>query len=220
MTKPLSSHEEWLSRLRDLLREERYHPGYARRGIAVARNFLAFLEKRRTAITDAQPETVERYLRLAEQKYRQRYGHLPDYEGWRCSHTSGIHMLLRIAHGQWPPASAAVTPAERYRRKLCDNFGTWLTEMRGLAAETVVERRHEARRFLDWQGERAIEAIKVVDVDAYMKQRAGTLRRASIKGVATRLRSFLRWLHTTGQTARDLSAVVIAPVIYALGSIP
>jgi hypothetical protein len=26
---------------------------------------------------------------------------LPDYEGWRCSHTNGIHMLLRIAHGQW-----------------------------------------------------------------------------------------------------------------------
>ena len=212
--KPLSSHETWLSRLRDHLREERYHPGNARQCIAVARNFLVFLEKRRTAIADAQPEIVERYLRTAQQKYRQRHGHLPDYEGWRCSHTNGIHMLLRIAHGQWPPMLAALTRVELYRRKQCEDFGTWLTEMRGLAAETVAERRDEARRFLGWLSENAIRtvaAIKVADVDAYMKQRAGPLRRASIKGVATRLRSFLRWLHATEQTARDLSVVVIAP---------
>jgi integrase/recombinase XerD len=221
--KPLSSHETWLSRLRDHLREERYHPGNARQCIAVARNFLVFLEKRRTAIADAQPEIVERYLRTAQQKYRQRHGHLPDYEGWRCSHTNGIHMLLRMVHGQWPPTPTALTRVELYRRKQCEDFGTWLTEMRGLAAETVAERRDEARRFLGWLGESAIRtvaAIKVADVDAYMKQRAGPLRRASIKGVATRLRSFLRWLHATEQTARDLSVVVIAPVIYALGSIP
>jgi integrase/recombinase XerD len=221
--KPLSSHETWLSRLRDHLREERYHPGNTRQCIAVARSFLVFLEKQRTAIADAQPEIVERYLRTARQKYRQRHGHLPNYEGWRCSHTNGIHMLLRMVHGQWPPTPTALTRVELYRRKQCEDFGTWLTEMRGLAAETVAERRDEARRFLGWLGESAIRtvaAIKVADVDAYMKQRAGPLRRASIKGVATRLRSFLRWLHATEQTARDLSVVVIAPVIYALGSIP
>ena len=223
MRNSLSSHETWLSRLRDHLREERYHPGNARQCIAVARNFLEFLEIRRTAIADAQPETVERYLKLARQKYRQRHGHLPDYKGWRCSHTNGIHMLLRIAHGQWPPTRLAVTRAEVYRRRLCEDFGAWLTEMRGLAGETVAERREEARRFLDWlreRGIRGVAAIKVADLDAYIKHRAGALRRASIKGVATRLRSFLRWLHATQQTARDLSVVVIAPVIYAFGSIP
>ena len=53
MTKPLSSHEKWLLRLRDRLREERYHPGNARQCVAVARNFLVFLELRRTVIGDA-----------------------------------------------------------------------------------------------------------------------------------------------------------------------
>jgi len=189
----------------------------------VARNFLVFLELRRTAIGDAKPETVERYLTLARQRYRQRHGHLPDYEGWRCSHTNGIHMLLRMAQGQWPPPPPAITRAEVYRRKLCEDFGVWLTEMRGLAAETVAERQEEACRFFDWLGERGIKgvaAIQVADLDAYMKHRAGVLRRASIKGVATRLRSFLRWLHATRQTARDLSVAVVAPVIYAAGSIP
>jgi len=223
MRNSLSSHETWLSRLKDHLREERYHAGNARQCVAVARNFLVFLEMRRTAIADAQPETVERYLKLARQKYRQRHGHLPDYEGWRCSHTNGIHMLLRIAHGQWPPTRLAVTRAEVYRRRLCEEFGAWLTEMRGLAAETVAERREEARRFLDWLRESfptRRSSDLVADLDAYIKHRAGALRRASIKGVATRLRSFLRWLHATQQTARDLSVVVIAPVIYAFGSIP
>jgi hypothetical protein len=36
----------------------------------------------------------------------------PDYKGWRCLHTNGIHMLLRLVQGQWPPASKAVTPVE------------------------------------------------------------------------------------------------------------
>ena len=86
--------------------------------------------------------------------------------------SNGIHMLLRIAHGQWPPTPAALTRVELYRRKQCEDFGTWLTEMRGLAAETVAERRDEARRFLGWLSENAIRtvaAIKVADVDAYMK---------------------------------------------------
>jgi integrase/recombinase XerD len=221
MSDPLSSHEEWLSILKKHLHEERYHPGNARQYMATARNFLAFLHKQQTAIADARPETVERYLQWARQKYRRRHGHAPAYEGWRCSRTSGVHILLRIVRGRWPPVPVAVTPFELYRHKLCEEFATSLTDLRGLAPETVVERCDEALRFLDWFGEgKALAAVTVADVDIYMKNRAGSLRRASIKGVATRLRSFLRWLHGTGQTARDLSTTVIAPVLYAFESIP
>ena len=66
----------------------------------------------------------------------------------------------------------------------------------------------------------AFVAISVADVDTYMKNRAGSMRRVSIKLVATNLRSFLRWLHATGRTPHDLSKVVVAPVLYALESIP
>jgi len=223
MKKPLPSHETWLARLTDHLQEERYHPGTARRSIAVARSFLAFLERLRIAIADAQPETVERYLKLAERRYRQRHGHSPEYAGWRCSHTNGIHMLLRMVHSQWPPAPRPVNPFELYRRKQCDDFAASLVELRGFAPETVAERRDEACRFLDWLAERAtvdLAGLSVTDVDLYMKHRAGPLRRASIKGVATKLRSFLRWLHATGKTTRDLSGAVIAPSLYGFESIP
>lgn len=160
-------------------------------------------------------------MQWAQRKYRRRHGHAPAYEGWRCSHTSGVHILLGIVRGQWPPVPVAATPFELYKHKLCEEFATSMTDLRGLAPETVVDRCDEALRFLDWFGEgKALSVVTVADVDIYMKNRASSLRRASIKGVATRLRSFLRWLHGTGQTVRDLSTAVIAPVLYAFDSIP
>ena len=193
MSDPLSSHEEWLAALKGHLLEERYHAGNARQCMAAARNFLAFLHKEHTTIADAQPETVERYVQWVLRKYRRRHGHAPAYEGWRCSHTSGVHILLRMVRGRWPPAPAAVTPFELYKRKLCEEFATSMIDLRGLAPETVVERCDEALRFLDWLGEgRMLAVITVADVDIYMKNRATLLRRASIKGVASRLRTFLR----------------------------
>ena len=53
MKTTLPSHETWLARLTDHSQEERYHSGTARQCIAVARSFLAFLERRRTALADA-----------------------------------------------------------------------------------------------------------------------------------------------------------------------
>lgn len=221
MSDPLSSHEEWLSALKGHLLEERYHAGNARQCMAAARNFLAFLHKEHTTIADAQPETVERYVQWVLRKYRRQHGHAPAYEGWRCSRTSGVHILLRMVRGQWPPAPVPGTPFELYKRTLCEEFATSMIDLRGLAPETVAERCDEALRFLNWLGEgKVLGVVTVADVDIYMKNRTSFLRRASIKGVASRLRTFLRWAHGTGKTARDLSTAVIAPVLYAFESIP
>src|SRR5437016_4176904 len=53
-----------------------------------------------------------------------------------------------------------------------------------------------------------------------MKDRAGSLRRRSLNGLATNLRSLLRWLHMTGQTTHDLSSTVIAPSLHGFEGIP
>jgi site-specific recombinase XerD len=222
MAKIDPANQHWLSLLRDHLREERYHPCTARRCIAVARSFLAFFHRRHISLIETRPEMVERYLELARRKYRQRNGHLPGYPGWRCSHTSGIHMLLRLAHGQWPPA--AVTRVDPHVRELCQEYTSSMIDLRGLATETVAGRCEEAHRFLEWLGGRAgreaLSGITITDVDTYMKNRAVALRRPTIKAVATRLRAFLRWLHATGRTTRDLSTAVIAPTLYAFEGIP
>jgi hypothetical protein len=36
--------------------------------------------------------------------------------------TDGIHMLLRLVQGRWPPVPAAVTPAEIFQREVCEAY--------------------------------------------------------------------------------------------------
>lgn len=225
MSHPISNHEAWLSTLEDHLHKEHYSSKTARHCVAVGREFLAFLDKQHIVPSAVQPETVERYLDSARRGYRRLHGHPPQYEGWRRTHTDGIHMLLRLVQGQWPPVPIPVTPVDLFKGESVVAYATWLTDLRGLAPETISGRCDEAHRFLDSLGERATReafaaALTVADIDTYLTNRARSMRRVSIKLVATNLRSFLRWLHTTGQTVRDFSTPVVAPVLYAFENIP
>jgi len=214
----------WLLELKDHLVEERYAAGTSRQCIGVARGFLEGLDKQHVDVSAAQPASVEEYLQQARRMYRRRHGHPPKYKGWRYLHTNGIHMLLRLVQGQWPPVSIAVTPAEIAQSQICAAYTQWMTAVRGLAPQTVSHRCDEAARFLDWLGDRAtkegLALLTTVDVDGYMKYRAGLLCRHSLKDVASKIRSFLHWLHMSKQSPRDLSSTVIAPPLYALEGIP
>ncbi len=224
MSDQLFSHEMWLSKLRDHLTEERYAAGTSRQCIAVARHFLRCLDKQHLDVTSAQPSSVDEYLKRARRTYRRRHGHQPDCRGWRCLHTNGIHMLLRLVQGQWPPAPTAINPAEILRVEICGEYAQWMVGQRGLAQGTVSHRCSEARRLLRWLGERStreeLATLNHVDVDGYMKFRAALIGRRSLKDVTTKTRSFLRWLHLTEQNPRDLSSTVIVPLLYAFESIP
>jgi site-specific recombinase XerD len=222
MAESFSNHEGWLLGLKKHLHDGQYRPGYVGLCMAAARNFVAFLHKHDIAITEVQPTIVESYLKMARPKRRWRNRHSTADQQWRRAQKSGTHMLLRMIHGKWPPVPAA-TPDELYVQELCEKYAKCLVEMRGLALETVAGREAEASRFLRWLGERVRREgllIDVVDMDAYIKSRAESLQRASIKGVAICLRSFLRWLHTSGRCAQDLSLSVRAPSLYALEGIP
>lgn len=218
------SHEMWLSKLKEHLVKERYAAGTACRCNAVARHFLHCLDREHVEVAVARPANVERYIQQARRKYRRRHGHSPDYKGWRCLHTNGIYILLRLVQGQWPPAPAIDGPTEIFNGEICGEYARWMTGFRGLSQNTVSDRCDEARRFLDWLGDRATQDelanLTLADVDSFMKDRSGSLRRSSLKGVATNMRSFLRWLHMTEHTARDLSLAVIAPSLYAFEGIP
>jgi site-specific recombinase XerD len=78
-----------------------------------------------------------------------------------------------------------------------------MSGQRGLAQGTVSHRCSEAGRLLDWLGKQAtreeLTALTHLDVDRYMKHRAGSVGRRSLKDVTAKIRSFLRWLHITGQ---------------------
>src|ERR1039457_5163770 len=217
------SHSEWLSQLNEYLERERYASITAAHRVSEARQFLTFLDARHIEVAAVQPSDVDRYLHQRLHAYRRRYGH-PPADNWRVVRINPIRMFLQLAQGQWPPAPKPATRAERFRHQLCEQYVQWMVDVRGLAPATISKRCREARHFLSWLGKRAsrvgIATLLVADVDRYLRDRSSSLRRSSVSLVTVRTRVFLRWLHSTGQTNRDLSTAVITPSLYAFESIP
>jgi site-specific recombinase XerD len=99
-----------------------------------------------------------------------------------------------------------------------------MADVCGWSLPTRSDRSAEARRFLSWLGERGsrhgLLNTTAPVIDAYMMQRAKSLRRSTLKTRALELRSFLRYLHATGRFLLEPSTAVIIPRLYTLESIP
>ena len=226
MSLETSSVEFWLSQVEEHLKRKRYSPQAVQRSTVVVRDFLTYLNKQRIAVESVEPADLTLYLRDALRLYQRRQGRTPkslhaprSSQWWRYSHTASINMLLRLVRGQWPPS---LPPG--FHRDICEEYDKWMDDLRGLLLETRSGRCAEARRFLSWLGERGSRKnllnIRIKDVDAYTMLRAKSQRRTTLKRCVTDLRSFLRYLHTTGRVSLDLSTAVITPRLYAFESIP
>lgn len=220
-----SANKRMLFRLEEHLKQEEYCRKTFQRWTEVARRFLRYLDMRHIAVEVAEPLHISCYLTSELRLFRQRYHRSPyPIRLWRNSHTGGIHMILRLAQGQWPPAAVPSTSLEAFHRQICQEYENWMRDFRGLAPESRSDRCAEARRFHVWLGERGNQqnpfAISGTDIDVYMTARAKSQRRISLKGCGTRLRDFLRYLHNCGRVTGDLAAAVICPTLYAFESIP
>ncbi|SCK08100.1 Site-specific recombinase XerD [Variovorax sp. HW608] len=219
-------HAALLRQLKHQLVDTGYSSGAIRRQCAVAANFLRYLERRKLAVADLQPLHEEQYLRCEQRRFQRRHGHAPRSMGsWRGSHSAGIHQLMRMVMGRWPPEPSPGNEFEAFAHSLCDEFAQWLEQDRGMAAETIDDLVAEARRFMCWRhGQQSLadelRSLSTADIDAYQQARAPSLRRVSRKSLAQRLRSFLRFLHASGRTPDELASRVLAPTLYALESIP
>jgi site-specific recombinase XerD len=192
---------EVLSELKAVLTSQQYSPVVVRNYCAYARGFLDHLAQRNILVAEVTEAQVERYLCDAVALFRNRHGRLPGPR-WHQIPCAGIHALLRLVQGQWPPAPKVTCAADKLRFTICD----------------------EARHFLAWQLERCgaegLMDLSVGDIDRYMDQRALKLTRSSLKSVAERLRSLLRHLHRAGHIAADLAPHIIAPLLYAYEGVP
>ncbi|GAN82073.1 site-specific integrase [Acidocella aminolytica] len=218
----LDNRHELIAALNSSLVSQRYSPVVVRNYCTYASGFLDDLEQRGIPVSNVTDVQVEQYLRHAIAVFKKRRGRRPSAR-WHEVPRSGIHALLRLVHGQWPPAIKPTCAADEVRFSICAEYEIWLREERGLARASIAALIWEARNFLARQFDHGIDSLaglSVTDVDRYMDLRAPKLTRCSLKSVAERLRSLLRYLHTTGRVATDLSGHVIAPMLYAYEGVP
>lgn len=212
-----------IAELADDLTRQSYSPVVVRNYCAYARDFLAHLARYETPVTAATPEDVAHFIRHAVANFRNRRDRLPGPH-WHSIPRSGIHALLRLAQGQWPPEPEIVGPEATLRHEICLKYETWLRDERGLAAASIVALLAEARHFLVWQldrgGAASLRGLSVRDIDLYMDARAPGQRRVSLKDYAERLRSLLRYMYRTRYVASDLAAQVVSPMLYAYEGVP
>jgi site-specific recombinase XerD len=172
-----------------------------------------------------QLEHVSRYLKARLAVYRRRNGQLPpNPKAWRYGQTGPIHRLLRLLHGQWPPAQAAGSELESLRRNLLSAYASWMVDLRGLSQPTVRKNRHAARVFLEWLGEaarvEALQELTVPTIDRFLAWRNPKLRRPTRHGVVSCLRDFLRYLHDKAHLKRDLASSVPRVKLYRYEDVP
>jgi integrase/recombinase XerD len=219
-----SSHTVLLEHFADHLTQQRYCKTIAERYLAVAAKFLQYLRSRAIAVAVVEPVHVSRYLHGELAHFHVSHGHAPtSIDGWRSSHTCGIHSFLRHAKGAWPPVDQTHGLPDTLAQMLTD-YVQWLREARGLASATISGMAEECARFLVWYRDQrnaeSLLAMAVSDIDDYLIHRLPPLRRISRKGVSSRLRCFMRFVHATGRSARDFSSCILAPRIYVDEAVP
>jgi len=84
---------------------------------------------------------------------------------------------------------------------------------RGVAEGTLQRDAEDVRTFLSLLRKRGkpVGRVTVADLDAFVREQAEHVSRRTVARGCTALRSFLRFLRSTGRLRRDLSACVIAP---------
>jgi site-specific recombinase XerD len=214
-----------IEQLKVSLKAERYAPSIQQIYPALAQRFVDFLESKNLAIEVACSSDIEEFLRRELRLFQDRHGRAPrQSRQWCWRYTRPIHMALRLVHGRWPIASAPANALEAFHRDVVEAYDRWMQELRGLAVATRLQRTTQAVKFLNALGPRGdkdgLMALSVRDIDEYLQQRCSGLRRRSISDYASDLRLFLRYLHGTSQTSRDLSKTVIGPRIYDREDIP
>lgn len=215
--------DQLIAELRTVLSSQQYSATVVGNYCAYARGFLDYLLWRNIPVANVNEAQVTKYLQHAVASFQKRHGRSPG-QYWHSIPRSGIHALLRLVQGEWPPAPKAICAADALRFAICDEYKTWLREERGLARASIDALMWEGRNFLAWKLDRhgpdSLMKMTVNDIDCYMDMRSPHQTRRSVKDVAERLRSMLRYLHRTGRIAIDLSPHVVAPLLYAYEGVP
>ena len=122
---PSNEMETRLEWFRKRLEEQGLRPRTIQRYLQVGRRFLSFLPDRSIRLEAVIPSDLSAFIERELVLYRREQGWLPqNVVNWRCGLTHGIHYLLRLVQGKWPPASPAQSCLERLKRQLEQDFSS------------------------------------------------------------------------------------------------
>ncbi len=112
------------------------------------------------------------------------------------------------------------TPSQR----LLSTYTEQLAHLRGLAAHTIQMHRQSVAELLDdLEYDRhpaCLEGLQASQIEAFVRRRAAGLGRGSQQHLVAHLRSFLRFLATTGQCPSGLDGTIDTPRLYRLEQLP
>ena len=212
-----------VAQLREVLTRQRFNPVLVHNYCCNAAHFLEYLARRKVTLDKVVPSQVSNYLRYAVHQFCRRRGR-PPADQWHSIPRAGIHALLRMVRGKWPPESPPANAGEAACRTVCREYDGYLRDERGLAEASIDALMWEGRHFLSWYVGRTGAAhfgnLSIKDIDAYFEMRARHLRRRSLKDVAERLRSLARFLYRSGRIGDDVAPRIISPIMYAYEAIP
>ncbi|MGP0059084.1 MAG: integrase [Beijerinckiaceae bacterium] len=124
---------ELIAKLVEVLTHQKYSPVVVGNYCCYARAFLDYLARRDMSVASVTPPQVEQYLRDAIRSFRKRHGQPPGPH-WHSIPRAGIHALLRLTRGKWPPEPEVIGPAQALRHTICCEYETWLRDERGLGS--------------------------------------------------------------------------------------
>jgi site-specific recombinase XerD len=143
------------------------------------------------------------------------------YRRWRSVRSLAKMLVFLRGIRVIPPAPAPV-PVDQVT-VLLDEFGHYLLRERRLEVRTVALQRHLARRFLlvvSVDGSVCLERVCPDLLIEFVSSQRGAYALSSMKRLTCALRSFLRFLFTTGRIGTDLSPGVPSVAGWRLGPLP
>jgi site-specific recombinase XerD len=165
--------------------------------LRLAAHFSRWLARRCIAPRELTPELLDRYLALRRRTRT----------AW-TSHAALAPLLDHLG------LSDAVRHAERERSDLLERYRTYLIDERALSAGIRASYEATADAFLDGQQPAKLTRADVLRFVRRLADRPG------LPGKLSALRSFLRYLHVSGDAALDLASTVPSAAYHRQASLP
>jgi site-specific recombinase XerD len=141
----------------------------------------------------------------------------------RCCYWKTLTDFLKQLRASGVVPTPSVASKEDTLHPIERDFARYLEQERGLSAKTIECALPVVRRFLQGQyGESPLNLAKLTakDVADFILTHIRDAKPASARAAATYLRSFFRFLHQRGDTARDLATAIPAPSNWRLSNVP